>query len=247
MGCGGGNAVEGGCAVDESVCAHGRQRVQDMEGPIPKCRVLEGAQGSTNRESPGAVVVSPSQRCLQVCTDASASRSRVRCVRIARGGLACRSPGGRVPSACDLRLPSTYAQYRPSCNFKMFEYRGRGRAGRQARAWNTVSNELRNAKGAGAVGDCCTTLESGHDTGTKREGVPPWWWWWPWRRSQASLTHAHAAEQARSSGLGEGQRQHRHTLVQHKGTGTARGEINRGWPEESYLWLSERAFLTILW
>ncbi|KAF1845829.1 uncharacterized protein K460DRAFT_115859 [Cucurbitaria berberidis CBS 394.84] len=52
----------------------------------------------------------------------------------------------------------------------LFEYRGRGREESQARAWATVSNELRNVKGAGAIGDCCTTLKRGHDTGTKREG-----------------------------------------------------------------------------
>lgn len=72
-----GNAAEAGCVVDKSVCAHGVSEIQGMKERPPERRVLEGARGSTNRESPGIVVVSPGQRCLQVHTDASAWWSRV--------------------------------------------------------------------------------------------------------------------------------------------------------------------------
>jgi hypothetical protein len=41
-----------------------------------RCSGLKGAEGGTNLESPGGVVVSPGQRGLQACTDASAATTR---------------------------------------------------------------------------------------------------------------------------------------------------------------------------
>jgi hypothetical protein len=45
------------------------------EGQMARCGGLKGAEGGTNLESPGGVVVSPGQRGLQACTDASAART----------------------------------------------------------------------------------------------------------------------------------------------------------------------------
>lgn len=43
---------------------------------LAACSGIKGAEGGTNRGSPGGVVVSPGQRGLQACTDASAATTR---------------------------------------------------------------------------------------------------------------------------------------------------------------------------
>lgn len=72
-----GKPIESGCAIDASVfAAHVVSECGTWEEQKARCSGLKGVEGGTNLESPGGVVVSPGQRGLQACTDASAARTR---------------------------------------------------------------------------------------------------------------------------------------------------------------------------
>lgn len=72
-----GKRSEGDCAIDASVSAgHGVSERRTWERQKTRCSGIKGADGGTNLESAGGVVVSPGQRGLQACTDASAAKTR---------------------------------------------------------------------------------------------------------------------------------------------------------------------------
>lgn len=164
-----GDTVEGGCAIDASVfAAHLVSERRTWEGELARCSGLKGAEGRTNLESPGGVVVSPGQRVLQACTDASAARIRDWSPRAAwRGRYAgprgqrcgCGAGAGAV-RACDLRLPLLYTPVttptgrrgsRVVVEVGSFSKR---RPGRHGQRWS------RNVKGAGsATGDMLYNIE----------------------------------------------------------------------------------------
>ena len=164
-----GNAVEAGCAVYESVCAHGVSAIQSMKSPPPKCRVLEGAQGGTNRESPGIVVVSPGQRGLQVHTDASGRgvESDVYAQQSDASHAGTREDGyyARVTLGCLQYMPTT-ALAATSGYFEDVVEDGKD----LKRGLRYSQQRVAERERGGRYRRCCTTLGSGHDTGTKREG-----------------------------------------------------------------------------
>lgn len=155
--------MEGGCAIDASVsAAHVVSERRTWERELARCSGLKGAQGGTNLKSPGGVVVSPGQRGLQACTDASAARIRNwspqawRGLYAGPGGQKCGS-GARATGGC---LFSARFGYRSSgievevgVEFCSFSKRRR-QPERHGQRWS------RNVKGAGsATGDMLYNIE----------------------------------------------------------------------------------------